>query len=360
MKAWVQHLKRQFAAPETVPDLIAYDIEVTQGMQSLNNDMPLVADRLTYVRIYVKTDGDDYPNVKGLLQGTRDGVVLGVMPADNQPITAHGDGGERLEVDDSLYFGLPWSWFEEGTLHLNAFVYAGDPDAPFDFEPESFNNFIQTSAEFEAGQVLNLSFVPIHLHENYDGNQPEKLYTTQEPGFWPITIGMLRYLPFPGFQLYAPPVDKIYCGLPGAEAGVYEGPLPVGQHGNCEFDLQAPGGMQYVTVMMALVDFLTDDATEGLHYYGMVHPDFESQMTYYKGDGTTVTFTGLSLNGQAYGVMDGTVDANVPWYVGGAHILAHEIGHRIDLDHVACSGTESGPDENFPWPEPDCSIANVN
>jgi hypothetical protein len=83
----------QFAAPGAVPDLIAYDIEITQGMQDLYQHMPLVADRLTFVRIYVKTDGADYPNVKGLLQGTRDGQVLGVIPADNQPILARGDGG---------------------------------------------------------------------------------------------------------------------------------------------------------------------------------------------------------------------------------------------------------------------------
>jgi hypothetical protein len=353
----------QVAAPEPVPDLIAVDIEVTQGMQDLDNDMPLVADRITYVRLYVKTDGADYLNVKGLLLGTHDGDVLGVIPADNQPITAQGDGGNRINPDDSLYFGLPWSWFEEGTLDLEAFVYAGDPDAPFDFEPESDNNFIETSVEFEPGAPINVSFVQIHLHENYDGNQPEKLFTQQEPGFWAVVIGMLRYMPLPGFQLYAPPVDKIYCGLPSGEAGIFEGPGPVGEHGNCEFDLQIPGGAQYVTQMMALVDSLTDDATEDLHYYGMVHSDFDPQMTFFNSQGNALSYTGLALNGQAYGQMDSAPDATVPWYSTGAMTLAHELGHRTGLSHVECAGNEElggGIDEDYPWPAPNCSLANVN
>jgi len=353
----------QFAAPQPVPDLIADEIEITQGMQDLDNHMPLAADRVTYVRIYVRTDGADYPDVRAVLQGSRGGQVLGVIPADNQPIIARGDGGQRINVDDSLYFALPWSWLAEGTLHLNAFVYAGNPNAPFLHEPESFNNFIQTSVIFRPGHNVNLTFIPIHLHQNYDSAQPEVLFTQQEPGFWPVVIGMLRHMPLSGFQLYPSPVDAIYCGLPGAEAGMYDGPLPVGQHGNCEFNLQLPGGAQYVNVMMALVDTLTDDAAEDLHYYGMVPPSFASQMTFYNTQGGTLSYSGLAGSGQAYGVMGSTPDTNSPWMIQGSRTLAHELGHRFGLNHVECSGSEEAGgavDPGYPWPAPDCSLANVD
>lgn len=352
----------QFAAPQPVPDLIAYAIEITQGMQSMDNHMPLAADRMTLVRLYVRTDGNDQHNVRGLLQGTRNGQVLGVIPAHNQPIIARADGGQRINTDDSLYFLLPWSWLAEGTLHLNAFVYAGSPNAPFQFEPESFNNFIQTSVTFGPGYVVNLSFVPIHLHQNYNANQPEVLFTQQEPGFWPVVIGMMRYLPVSGFALYAPPVSQIYCWVPGQEAGIYPG-FALGQHGNCEFNLQISGGAQYVTVMMALVDALTDDPVDDLFYYGMVHPSFDGQMTFFNNQGGSISYAGLALNGQTYGRMGSTPGGTSPWSIQGSRTLAHELAHRFGLGHVECSGNEEaggGVDPGYPWPAPNCSLANVN
>jgi hypothetical protein len=354
----------QLVGNAPVPDLIAYDIEITQGMQSLAQHMPLAADRITYVRIYVETDGADYADVRGLLEGTRNGQVLGVIPADNQPILAKGDGGERINVNDSLYFALPWSWFSEGTLHLEAFVYAGNTNAPFEHEPESFNNFIQTSAIFHEAAGFNLSFIPIHLHQNYDPNQPEVLFTQAEPGFWAVVIGMLRHLPLPDFTLYAPPVDKIYChAVGGSEAGVFGALNPIGEHGDCEFDLSVPGGAQLVNVMMSLMDMFTDDASENLQYYGMVHPDFEPQMFFYNSEGGVISYTGLASSGQSYGLMETIPDANSPWFMRGGMTLAHELGHRLGLGHVNCSGSEEangGLDPDFPWTNPDCKIALLN
>lgn len=354
----------QFAAPQQVPDLIATDMEVTQGMQSLGNHMPLAAGRLTYVRIYVETDGADYPDVRGLLQGSRGGQILGVIPADNQPILAQGSGGERINVDDSLYFALPWGWLEEGTLHLEAFVYAGNPSAPFEHEPESYNNFIQTSVNLDQAGSIRLSFVPVHLHDDYDPEQPEVLFTQQEPGFWPVVIGMLRHLPAPGFELYAPPVDKIYChATGGSEAGVFGSLNPVGEHGDCEFNLEVPGGAEQVNNMMALMDLFTDDAAEDLHYYGMVHPDFEPDMKFYNSEGGVISYTGLAWSGQAYGSMNASPDSGSPWFLPGGMTLAHELGHRFGIKHVECSGSEEaggGVDPNYPWPAPDCSLANID
>ena len=37
------------------PDIVATAMEVTQGIQNLANQMPLVSERLTAVRVYVRT-----------------------------------------------------------------------------------------------------------------------------------------------------------------------------------------------------------------------------------------------------------------------------------------------------------------
>lgn len=355
----------QLLGPGEVPDLEITNIEITQGMQNLDNDMPLVAGRMTFLRVYVKTDGADYPNVKLLVQGTRGGQPIGVLVADNQPITAKGDGGDRVNVNDSFYVQLPSSWTDPGSLSLDAFAYAGNPQAPFTQEPDATNNFYSTSGDFDPGSALNVSFVPIHLHENYDGSQPEKLYTQSNATFWTIVVGMLRHLPLSGFQLYAPPFPEIYCYAMSGEVGIYAPGQTFGEHGDCEFNLNVPGGEQYVNVMMALMKLVTDPPAQHLYYYGMVDPDFDSQMTFYKSDGTTIHFTGLSLYGAAYGQMDGTVNASSPWMIAGAETLAHEFGHRLELKHVNCKGNESaggGVDDNYPWPgpPPDCSIAEVD
>ena len=355
----------QLLAPGEVPDLEVTHIEVTQGMQNLANDMPLVAERMTFLRVYVKTDGADYPNVKLLVQGTHGGQDLGVLTADNQPIIARGDGGDRVNANDSFYVQLPPNWVHAGDLHVEAYAYAGDPQAPFNEEPHAANNFYEASVHFEAGAPVKLSFVPIHLHINYDGNMPEKLFTQSEPDFATIVVGMLRHLPLPGFDLYAPPMSEIYCYQTLGEAGVYAPGQVFGEHGDCEFNLNIPGGAQYVTVMMALQDMLTDDPTDNLIYFGMVDIAYDPQMYFWNNQGNSIHYTGLALNGESYGEMDPTVNAASPWRIKGAETLAHELGHRYGLNHVLCAGSEDQGgtiDDNYPWPgpPPDCSLAAVD
>lgn len=355
----------QLLAPGEIPDLEVTHIEVTQGLQNLANDMPLVAERMTFLRVYVKTDGADYPNVKLLVQGTHAGQDLGVLTADNQPILARGDGGDRINTNDSFYVQLPPNWVDAGDLDVEAYAYAGSPQAPFNEEPNAANNFYETSVEFEAGAPVKLSFVPIHLHVNYDGNQPEKLFTQSEPDFATIVVGMLRHLPLPGFDLYAPPMSEIYCYAMSGEAGVYAPGQVFGEHGDCEFNLNIPGGAQYVTVMMALQDMLTDDPTDNLIYFGMVDISFDPQMYFWNNQGNSIHYTGLALNGESYGEMDPTVNAASPWRIKGAETLAHELGHRYQLNHVLCAGSEDqggSVDDNYPWPgpPPDCSLAAVD
>ncbi len=53
-------------------------------------------------------------------------------------------------------------------------------------------------------------------------------------------------------------------------------------------------------------------------------------------------------------------DHNTPWYIRGGWLLAHELGHVTGLAHVACTGSEGGVDQDYPYPYPNCSLAEVN
>jgi hypothetical protein len=351
----------------TVPDLpqvdlSVTDIEVTQGMQSLNNDMPMVELRMTYARVYVRSNGADWFPIHGVIEGWRDGEYLGMRGPENGPIPAFTGGGDRTNVDHTLNFRLPSDW-RYGQVTLRAFIYSQDPQSPYDEEPFWVNNFREVEVEFHQANGVSMSLWPIHLHQDYDATQPEVLFTEDDPDTATVLAGLQRLMPGWGVFVHAPPIEKLYCATwSGGEIGVgLEGGPDV--HGPCEFNLMTPGGAQDVNADMALIDFLTDDNWDNVINYGMVDPSFVNDMIFYNDQGIPLTYTGLALFGQAHGVMDVSTWASTPWQMSGGETLAHEIGHRLGLGHVECAGNEElggGLDPDFPWTLGNCRIAQLN
>ncbi|MFL5806963.1 MAG: BACON domain-containing protein [Roseiflexaceae bacterium] len=98
-------------------------IEVTQGIQDINNSILLIKGRRTFVRAYVKAAGPDVKNVTAQLYATWDGggaagPILPVNPVGTY-ITVKA-APSRDNINDSFLFELPWSWLEQPNLRLRA------------------------------------------------------------------------------------------------------------------------------------------------------------------------------------------------------------------------------------------------
>lgn len=104
------------------PEMRVEALEVTQGVQSLRNDVSLVENRDAIVRAYVATHNDDVVRTSGRLRLFRDGVELPESPLapvnEAQAITATDDPiARRSDRDSTLNFRLPRS-LTTGTLEV--------------------------------------------------------------------------------------------------------------------------------------------------------------------------------------------------------------------------------------------------
>lgn len=351
--------------PGVFPDLFVTGMEVTQGIQNLQNQMPLVAHRATAVRVYVRTQGPAIPmgDVRGALGGWRDGQFLGIVWPENGPIIARGDGGERINRDDSLYFYLPNHWRSAGELTLKAFVYRANPNTPANFEVDAENNYWETMVQFWPAQPLKLRLLPIHLHDmeiigDDDANIFEEevtyLFQDNQQAVMQMILHNLRLLPIAALQWNAR-----LLFTPQIPATVY----PPDHYIGAEWMLILGSHRTEVHTQMAI--FKNWNAyTEAWHWYGMIDPSVHLGFT---ASGGTAGGWASSSTGTAFGKMGPDV-GSAPWHLNYGSTLAHEIGHNRGRPHVPCTGTESSPDADYPWPLiedetttiQECSLAEVN
>jgi hypothetical protein len=117
---------------ETI-DFQVIGLEVTQGIQDLNNSVLLVEGKRTFVRLHVRSTTGDLGPVDAELRAYRNGQWLGSIPANNPGgmITVRQDP-DRGQRDHSFYFDLPSqgtisSWLY-GPVHLEAEVNKNGAD----------------------------------------------------------------------------------------------------------------------------------------------------------------------------------------------------------------------------------------
>ncbi|MEZ0239461.1 MAG: hypothetical protein ACAH65_01570, partial [Chloroflexota bacterium] len=211
--------------PETFPDLWITDVEVTQGIQDLDNSMPLVAGRRTYARVYVRATGaETWGGTYGGLHASRGGQSLGWIWPERGAIVARADGGSRIDTSDTLDFRLPEAW-TEGAVKLTAFIYSYNPDTPFDNEPDATNNVRALTVTFHEAEPLTVHYATLHLHLMYDGAEPAVEFG---PNVFSILGPLLRTSY--GYLRYHPIADVNITVEPQVV-------LPIGHWQGHEFDI---------------------------------------------------------------------------------------------------------------------------
>lgn len=322
--------------PEEVPNLAVEAIEVTQGLQDLPNKFPLVAGRLTTVRVHGLTTEEDASQggITGAIQVVRVAggkeTVLGVQFDENTtPITFH-DGLRRLDPATTPYFTLPLQW-ASGTLKIRAWVYAYDVEAGN--EPDQADNLAEVTVSFDNGR-------PIHLY------------------YWPLSLevdGVAKTVD--PFAEYLPQQFHVYRSLPIPNAIGHPMSAVVGQPG---WDLSEGSETMGAPLTALLEMHQLDGRADNDHYVGLVHPDVPSH------------FGGLAKGRDKpvlWSKWHSGYNGTFPWAHRGGSILAHELGHNMGINHAPCKSTLGDPypgelaggaiDLGFPglYGFPSCSLA---
>ncbi len=343
--------------PGAFHDFVVTGIEISQGIQNLANEMPLVAGRRTIVRVYVEdlgpvSVGDAY--VQARMFGYEYECVLcpktplpgSPIYAENNPVLVKRLGSDRRNLNDSFWFYLPEDW-RQGSILLEVEINYDHAIRESNFT----NNDFSRGAIFHEAEDFNLTVVPLHLHPEGDPSEPTSIFWGTEDYRWNIYNGMYRLHPIATLAIKRSTTALTPYGFGW---GVFR-----------EWDLTQEDHQADMLARIADKNAWTTDWAPELHYMGAVHANISTTIT--KKDGTQTT-----VGGQAYAsgtdleswVKMQDVTGSVPWDHIGGKTMAHELAHNEGRQHVACQDVnndgvadEKGTDPNYPYPFPSCWMA---
>lgn len=309
LSRWTILVPREMAFESFLPLLIApladlsvEAIEVTQAVQTLDNQVPLIAERPTVARVHVATTfATALENVVVTLEGERSGNALPGSPLRLDGWTLFPDP-KRESYAHSFNFFLPQEW-QHGDVSLRATVDATNAV----YELDEQNNTLTIDTQFQTTPPLRVVIVPVN-------------YTMLPSG--------LRF-PAPTQDVFTDWVFRSY-------------PIPyIEVEWHTPIDLAHPYGSNGSEMLAVLHDQMrTLKASEGAPastiYYGVVSMTDENGVTYIASG-----FIGLGGNGVAVG-FDTSRSPGSSFDSAGV-LAAHEFGHVFGQDH-----TFSNPE--YPYP----------
>lgn len=301
-------------------DLSITDVKIIQGTSASSSYRVNIAGRATEVRVFVGTgSGISVSGVTGKLcgydaEGTRKNCIAPLNPSITAPSREH-------DLDSTLNFKLPSSWIKPGYAFHAELAPANVSDDP-DVTNNRFPVEGTQSFDFVSSPPLNILIVPIEYRPFSDSN----VYLPKTSDLSYLTQLPLRILPVAEINFE----DRLFYTY-----------SPV----DTRYNLDNPYGYGWVQLLSELTTIHNMEDPEGnKHYYGLVN----SYAAHRCGNGC---ITGIGYLG-GYGAYrtaagwsgwgDGTEAA--------AETLVHELGHNFGRGHVHCTGRESNPDVNYPYP----------
>jgi hypothetical protein len=306
----------QGAAP---PQRVSVEgVEIVQAVQDGANQVTLVAEKATVVRIYLRAEGAVALQARGQLQVSRAGVAPVVVASQNVATVDPADNGDLLKKRNNttlgLNFVLPAQLTTAGKSDVRL-ISASDAQsgAPLDLNPATPQSF-----EFKAGPPLRLRLLGIRY---------------RKPGSTQTFVPTQR------------DVDMIFSWLVRA----YPVPRLVATYAVIDSNSTWPFESTDVNLQLAAVR-AADMAGGGdprTHYYGLVADNNFTQF----------------MRGSASGIPqtpDPTVVASGPtgthtwgWDFDGSYgdwYTAHELGHTFGRFHPGFCNGNSSNDPSFPYP----------
>lgn len=198
---WYQNHNIFRLSTNTVPiqlDVSIAAIEITQGIQNLSNDVPLVQERLTTVRVYpaLTTSSVDAAPAVVRLYGERDGVPLPGSPLTPRRVLAKVSGSQRALLADTANFVLPDSWLS-GSLTLRAEINVHGW-----FDTNGANNRRAVPAMFVPKANACIKFMPVQTHNARIYDVEDLVTGRPNPGFQSILRRFHTLWPVPHVPFY--------------------------------------------------------------------------------------------------------------------------------------------------------------
>jgi len=311
--------------PTPSTDLVADKLEVTQGVQDLNNSVRLVANKRTYVRFHVHSTTGLHPT-GALLFAQRGSNITALFPINAGSVTVRPLPGRGV-LNHSFLFELP-NGYKTGTVTLTAYMnpLLFWPATRDPLEWSYANNSATATVSFEPVSSLNLVIYRVGYR-----------------------LGGTTY--YPSISDRNQLIDWLKRAYPVSHINVwkrnyYYGDASVNSQGN----MTHPncGDVNSILSTKRLFDKLfgwlfSSGPPTGAHYYGMVDDGGDFMRGCAKGIPayTAAGPTGSSTWGWDF---DGSYG---DWYGG------HELGHTYGRYHAMFCGAGGG----IPYPYPSGRIS---